>query len=173
MPFIDAVVISHSHYVSAAIGSWSYAYADSTLRWQDHLDIHTLKALQAKQAKDKDSRPIRLFVPLGNKKWAVSNLGSLGAENIIELDWWEGTSLTRGDEILKIQCTPAQHFVRHSYLLIDLLLKKATVWAHPDGPQLLPLGILAIHLLFSLREEDPLLRWRYRVSSRPRFDMQA
>lgn len=85
---------------------------------QDHLDVHTLNQLIAQQAADPHGRRLRFFLPLGIKKWAIQNLGGVRDEDVVELDWWEGVELSRGDtspgpanERLKIQCTPSQHFV--------------------------------------------------------------
>ncbi len=76
LPQINAVLISHDHY--------------------DHLDYGSIQKLKNK---------VKLFyVPLGVgvhlEAWGVEK------EKIIELDWWEETSL--GD--LKFIATPAQHF---------------------------------------------------------------
>ena len=75
MPTIDAVVISHDHY--------------------DHLD-HTAFETMA-------SWNTRFIVPLGVgahlEHWGVP------PERIVELDWWEETSLGG----LRLVCTPARH----------------------------------------------------------------
>ncbi|MFH1321659.1 MAG: MBL fold metallo-hydrolase [Bacteroidota bacterium] len=76
LPKIDAVVISHDHY--------------------DHLDYKAILKL-----KDKVKR---FYVPLGVgahlEKWGVP------VENIVELDWWEASTL----EGIELVCTPTRHF---------------------------------------------------------------
>ncbi|SDR96716.1 L-ascorbate metabolism protein UlaG, beta-lactamase superfamily [Polaribacter sp. KT25b] len=76
LPKIDAVILSHDHY--------------------DHLDYESILKL-------KDKVGI-FYAPLGVgvhlEAWGVST------ENIIELDWWQETTLAD----LKFVCTPAKHF---------------------------------------------------------------
>ncbi len=76
IPKIDAVLISHDHY--------------------DHLDYGSIKKL--------NSRVKIFYVPLGVgvhlQEWGVEK------ERIIELDWWQETTL----DGLRFICTPAQHF---------------------------------------------------------------
>jgi len=76
LPPIDFVVISHNHY--------------------DHLDLPTLSALAARDART------RFFVPLGNAKL----LEDEGIANVAELDW--------GDHVdfggVRITCLPTQHW---------------------------------------------------------------
>lgn len=100
LPFIDAVVISHSHY--------------------DHLSHPTVTKIAQKY------KNVQFFVPLGNKKW----FDKIGVKNATEMDWWEERTLTlseRGDaaEVTKddtssrsesgeditatIGCLPCQH----------------------------------------------------------------
>lgn len=76
IPHLDAIFLSHDHY--------------------DHLDYGTIKKLHRKTD--------RFFVPLGVgahlRRWGVAD------EKIIELDWWEESSL--GD--LRLVATPSRHF---------------------------------------------------------------
>jgi L-ascorbate metabolism protein UlaG (beta-lactamase superfamily) len=90
LPPLDAVVVSHDHY--------------------DHLDMATIRAL--------DARQVKFVVPLGIgahlEYWGVP------PARIIELDWWEKTSLGK----LEIVSTPARHASgRH---LFD---QGATLWS--------------------------------------------
>ncbi|KAL9075170.1 MAG: hypothetical protein Q9161_001856 [Pseudevernia consocians] len=64
IPFIDAVVISHSHY--------------------DHLSHPTI--LEIKQRHPN----VHFFAPLGNKKW----FEKVGVHNATELDWWQSRQFT-------------------------------------------------------------------------------
>ena len=59
IPFIDLVVISHSHY--------------------DHLSHPTILKIQEKHPN------AHFFAPLGNKKWFTES----GIHNMTELDWWD------------------------------------------------------------------------------------
>lgn len=77
LPPIDAVVISHNHY--------------------DHLDLPTLKRLQAKFPQ------MKIFVPLGN----APLLTEAGLSHVTELDWWQSADLA---PTVKLYATPAQHF---------------------------------------------------------------
>jgi L-ascorbate metabolism protein UlaG (beta-lactamase superfamily) len=76
LPDVDLVVISHDHY--------------------DHLDPGVVRELAPKG--------LRFAVPLGVgahlEKWGVA------AEQIIELDWWEGSTFAS----LDLVATPARHF---------------------------------------------------------------
>jgi L-ascorbate metabolism protein UlaG (beta-lactamase superfamily) len=85
LPEVDAVCISHDHY--------------------DHLDSDTLKKLNAKQNGD-----LRLFCALGVKS-VITGLGvGIKAEQVTELDWWDGISMEReGVGSVHLICTPAQH----------------------------------------------------------------
>jgi N-acyl-phosphatidylethanolamine-hydrolysing phospholipase D len=60
----------------------------------DHLDVDTVERLV------RVHRP-RFFVPLGLKSWLADH----GADDVVELDWWQGADL-RG---VRFTCTPAQH----------------------------------------------------------------
>ena len=77
LPHVDAVVVSHNHY--------------------DHLDEASVRALAAQPG----GAPI-FVVPLGVKAW----FAALGIENVVELDWWQGTRVGA----VEIVFTPAQHW---------------------------------------------------------------
>lgn len=85
LPYIDAVVISHSHY--------------------DHLSLPTIREIQALHPQ------VQFFAPLGNKRW----FDSCNIKNSHELDWWQSTNLTVSlpdvSEPLtaSISCLPCQH----------------------------------------------------------------
>ncbi|KAH9907437.1 Metallo-hydrolase/oxidoreductase [Xylariomycetidae sp. FL2044] len=93
IPFIDAVVISHSHY--------------------DHLSYPTVQEIQKKHP------DTHFFVGLGLEKWFKAG----GFDNVTELDWWEEVEMTltpkaspgesepkTGEPITaKISCLPCQH----------------------------------------------------------------
>jgi L-ascorbate metabolism protein UlaG (beta-lactamase superfamily) len=85
LPEIDAVCISHDHY--------------------DHLDSDTLKKLNAKQNGD-----MRFFCALGVKS-VLTGLGvGIKAEQVQEMDWWHGVTVSRqGVGSVDLVCTPAQH----------------------------------------------------------------
>jgi len=87
---IDVVLISHDHY--------------------DHLDYQTILALKERTGK--------FFVPLGVTshllRWGVT------ADQIVELDWWEGKS----HNSLKLIATPSRHFSGRSFM--D---RNKTLWA--------------------------------------------
>lgn len=65
----------------------------------DHLDIGTMKRLAER------FKPT-IVVPLGNKAYLENN----GIGNIVELDWWQETSLVHDGKTLRVHCVPAQHF---------------------------------------------------------------
>ena len=100
LPFVDAVVISHSHY--------------------DHLSYPTILKL-AEAFKN-----VHFFVPLGNKAW----FEKIGVKNCTEMDWWEERTITlsvkkgeasveeganapasqrRDDVVATVGCLPCQH----------------------------------------------------------------
>ncbi|KAF2035744.1 Metallo-hydrolase/oxidoreductase [Setomelanomma holmii] len=85
LPQVDAVCISHDHY--------------------DHLDTDTLRKLNAKQAGD-----LRILCGLGVKA-VVLGLGvGIKEEQVTELDWWDGITLSsEGAGTAELICTPAQH----------------------------------------------------------------
>lgn len=64
IPYIDAVIISHSHY--------------------DHLSYPTVLKIAEKY------KNAHFFVPLGNKAW----FDKIGVKNATELDWWEEKTMT-------------------------------------------------------------------------------
>lgn len=64
IPYIDAVIISHSHY--------------------DHLSHPTVLKIAEKH------KNAHFFVPLGNKAW----FDKIGVRNATELDWWEEKTIT-------------------------------------------------------------------------------
>ncbi|OTA38122.1 hypothetical protein BTJ68_01981 [Hortaea werneckii EXF-2000] len=66
LPFIDAVVISHSHY--------------------DHLSHPTIKKISQKYPE------CHFFVGLGNKEW-FTNMG-VSEKKVTELDWWDERTIT-------------------------------------------------------------------------------
>ncbi len=83
LPRIDVVFVSHNHY--------------------DHLDKKTTKELI------KRNPHLTWVVPYGLKKW----FRKLGAMNLIELKWWEDTTISiyRNPELqMQITAVPCQHF---------------------------------------------------------------
>ncbi|KAI9844012.1 MAG: hypothetical protein M1837_005947 [Sclerophora amabilis] len=114
IPFIDACIISHSHY--------------------DHLSLPTVQKIE------KLHPNTHFFVPLGNKSW----FNASGIDNVTELDWWDervfqlplssnqdsGEELTTGpttvaDEIrATIGCLPCQHIANRG--LTD---RGGTLWS--------------------------------------------
>ncbi|WP_427383510.1 MBL fold metallo-hydrolase [Janibacter sp. G56] len=91
LPTVHAVVISHDHY--------------------DHLDMHSIKELAARDAQT------RFVVPLGVgahlEKWGVESA------RIDELDWHEEVAVAG----VRLVATPAQHFSGRG------LVRDATLWA--------------------------------------------
>jgi L-ascorbate metabolism protein UlaG (beta-lactamase superfamily) len=78
LPVIHAVVISHNHY--------------------DHLDVATLKRLQA-------AFPgLKIYAGLGNKRF----LEEEGLRHVSELDWWQSTRV--GASAVELTSVPVQHF---------------------------------------------------------------
>jgi L-ascorbate metabolism protein UlaG (beta-lactamase superfamily) len=100
LPPLDAVIISHDHY--------------------DHLDYPTILELA------------RLDVPFITSLGVGAHLEAWGvpAQRIIELDWWEHTTLSRGG--VTITAAPSQHFSGRS--LGD---RNRTAWSsfHVRGPE--------------------------------------
>jgi N-acyl-phosphatidylethanolamine-hydrolysing phospholipase D len=84
VPDVDAVLISHDHY--------------------DHLDSDTLKKLNAKQ-----NGNLRFLCGLGVKN-VLTGLGvGIKAEQVTELDWWDGVTLQTDAGPVELICGPAQH----------------------------------------------------------------
>jgi len=77
LPPIDAVLVSHNHY--------------------DHLDLHTLAALQRAHAP-------RFVAPVGNRGLIESAAEGVACE---ELDWWQAVELAPG---VKVYAAPAHHW---------------------------------------------------------------
>jgi N-acyl-phosphatidylethanolamine-hydrolysing phospholipase D len=65
----------------------------------DHVDVATLKALGPE---------VHYFVPLGLGRWFVG-IG-IDAERVIEMDWWETSTLKTTAGSLQITAAPSQHF---------------------------------------------------------------
>lgn len=82
LPPIDAVVISHNHY--------------------DHLDLNSVEALNSRFGEE-----LYWFVPLQLADW----MRSVGCKNVVELDWWERSSIPNKPDI-KFVFTPAQHWTK-------------------------------------------------------------
>ncbi len=80
LPALDAIVISHDHY--------------------DHLDYPTVLELK------------KLKVPFITSLGVGAHLESWGvpAELVVELDWWESTTLKGDAGELAVTATPSQHF---------------------------------------------------------------
>lgn len=89
LPFVDAVIISHSHY--------------------DHLSTPTIKELKTRFPE------AHFFVGLGLASW----FHSCGVQNVTEMDWWEDAEVSikldnKGNDddktiTAKVSCLPAQH----------------------------------------------------------------
>jgi L-ascorbate metabolism protein UlaG (beta-lactamase superfamily) len=90
LPNIDLLVITHDHY--------------------DHLDLKTCLALKSKVKQVCTSLGIGAHL----EHWGY------GAEQIVELDWWESTDVLQGQ---KITATPARHFSGRSFS------KSFTLWS--------------------------------------------
>jgi len=95
LPKLDAVLISHEHY--------------------DHLDKDTILALA--------NRDTKFYVPLGVgqhlKDWGIP------AERIIEMDWWDSTTLDGHD--FTIIATPARHYPGRWFSSIPTLWTSWTI----------------------------------------------
>ncbi len=85
LPPVDVVLISHDHY--------------------DHLDHPTVRRLV-----DRGGPGTTWCAPKGYRRW----LRRRGAENIVELDWWEGATVSRSEAAVTFQALPAQHWTRRS-----------------------------------------------------------
>ncbi len=91
LPDIDVVVLSHNHY--------------------DHLDLPTLRRLHARS-----SGRLTVIAPLGHR----ALLQKAGLTQIIELDWWESTTLTAADRPpLVVTLTPARHWSLRRFVPSD------------------------------------------------------
>lgn len=91
---IDLVVISHNHY--------------------DHTDTNSIDALRG--------RVSHWCVPLGIGEWLRDQ--RVPAERIVELDWWGERELALpGGRVVRVVCTPSQHFSGRS--LTD---RNRTLW---------------------------------------------
>ncbi len=78
MPPIHLVLISHNHY--------------------DHLDEATVLQLHRRFGAS-----LCFCIPMGLRRWFEKR----GIHNLVELDWWQSTSLTDENEVF---CLPTQHF---------------------------------------------------------------
>jgi N-acyl-phosphatidylethanolamine-hydrolysing phospholipase D len=81
LPRIDVVLVSHNHY--------------------DHCDVASLRAL-ARQS----GGPPRFVVPLGLR----ALLADAGIRDVIELDWWQSTTVNGVAGPTEIVLTPVQHW---------------------------------------------------------------
>ncbi len=82
----------------------------------DHLDEPTIRRLG-------DS--VRYIVPLGLRDW----LAKRGISDVVELDWWEGTSLGP----MQVHAVPAQHFSGRSPFTRNRTLWMGWVLKTPSG----------------------------------------
>lgn len=100
LPEIHAVIVSHNHY--------------------DHMDVLTLRRLENR----KQSRPPRIFVPLGNAAY----LKGLGLRHVEDIDWWQSLEISPG---VSIQSVPAQHW--STRMIVD---RNHSLWGGYviDGP---------------------------------------
>jgi N-acyl-phosphatidylethanolamine-hydrolysing phospholipase D len=80
LPRIDAVLLSHDHY--------------------DHLDDGSVRRI-ARRWPD-----ATWFVPLGYRQW----LARRGAHTVVSMDWFETATTISGDDSLRVQALPAQHW---------------------------------------------------------------
>jgi len=81
LPRIDVVLVSHNHY--------------------DHCDLASLVAL----ARQPGGAP-RFVVPLGVR----ALLADAGIEGVVELDWWQSTTIDGAGGPVEIVLTPVQHW---------------------------------------------------------------
>ncbi|QSZ30175.1 hypothetical protein DSL72_004695 [Monilinia vaccinii-corymbosi] len=94
LPFVDLVIISHSHY--------------------DHLSQPTITEIHARHPR------AHFLVGLGLKRW----FRECGIENVVEMDWWQDVHVTLSPEVegsegaktpasppitARISCLPSQH----------------------------------------------------------------
>ncbi len=94
IPKTDIVLISHDHY--------------------DHFDKKTVKFLVKSQPN------IVWVVPLGLKKRLIN----MGANRIIEMDWWERSVCVVNNKKIYFNCVPSQHFSGRG--VFD---KNSTLWS--------------------------------------------
>lgn len=69
---------------------------------------------------------VHFFVPLGNKKWFASAIGT-SENDVTEFDWWDHASFSTTSQTgskLRITCTPCQHFANRS-----IWDRNHTLWA--------------------------------------------
>lgn len=84
-----------------------------------HLSRHLFTSAQPKGS-------VHFFVPLGNKKWFASAIGT-SENDVTEFDWWDNASFTTSEQThskLRITCTPCQHFANRS-----IWDRNHTLWA--------------------------------------------
>jgi N-acyl-phosphatidylethanolamine-hydrolysing phospholipase D len=81
LPHVDLVLVSHNHY--------------------DHLDEASAAALNGQPG-----GPPLFVVPLGLKPW----LAQKGIANAVELDWWQGHTVTAPAGAVEVMLVPAQHW---------------------------------------------------------------
>ncbi|KAF2132954.1 Metallo-hydrolase/oxidoreductase [Dothidotthia symphoricarpi CBS 119687] len=110
LPEVDAVCISHDHY--------------------DHLDSDTLRRLNMKHNGD-----MRFFCGLGVKA-VLTGLGAgIKAEQVTEMDWWDGIKLDQeGVGSVELVSTPAQHRSGRSPWSFDSTLWVSWIVKEP-GPE--------------------------------------
>lgn len=82
LPHIDVIALSHNHF--------------------DHLDKASIRQMAARFPE------ITAVVPLGLKK----KIQSMGVNNVIELDWWEETTI----KDIRFHAVPAQHWSQRGIL---------------------------------------------------------
>lgn len=78
----------------------------------DHMDLQALEDLHKK------FKPV-FIMPLGNAK----HLSDITGAQIVELDWWQSTTVTNNGESAKVTLVPAQHWSSRS--LTD---KRKALW---------------------------------------------
>lgn len=81
LPHVDLVLVSHNHY--------------------DHLDEASAASLNGQPG-----GPPLFVVPLGLKPW----LAQKGIANAVELDWWQGHTVTAPGGEVEVKLVPAQHW---------------------------------------------------------------
>lgn len=122
MPEIDGVVISHAHYDHLDVSTIKYVFYHSLVLHLSKLTYRARHLFSAAQPKGS----VHFFVPLGNKKWFASAIGTKESD-VTEFDWWDHASFTTPAQThssLRVTCTPCQHFANRS--LFD---RNHTLWA--------------------------------------------